>query len=286
MEGCDDGNLSNADECLTTCVPASCGDGFVQAGEACDDGNGDNTDSCLSTCVVATCGDGFVRAGVEACDDGNESDADGCTTACALPSCGDGVVEEGVEACDDGNLVNTDDCLVTCLEASCGDGFVQAGIEQCDDGNLVDGDWCSSTCQRECLLGEAAALDGSSCYMLFVQPMSWLDAAATCGVWGSHLVVLSSAEENAAVLALVDGAVPSVWTALSDQWSEGTFVWSLAPGQVLAPTYTNWNVDGMQPDNGPAGNGDCAAFDAATGLWSDEACGGLRPFVCEYDFQQ
>jgi cysteine-rich repeat protein len=65
-EQCDDGNSSNSDACLNTCLPASCGDGFVRTGvEQCDDGNTSNTDGCVGSCKTATCGDGFVRAGVE-----------------------------------------------------------------------------------------------------------------------------------------------------------------------------------------------------------------------------
>jgi len=182
VETCDDGNDSDEDACLSTCVPASCGDGIVQAdaGEECDDGegNGDGASclsnclqarcgdgfvhegveecdegdanaedgACLPTCVAATCGDGFVRAGVEACDDGNDDDTDGCLSTCEVARCGDGFVQEGVELCDDGNDDDTDGCPSTCVPARCGDGFVHEGIEQCDDGNDVDTDGCLSTC--------------------------------------------------------------------------------------------------------------------------------------------
>ena len=59
-----------------------CGDGAIEAGEACDDGNADNTDGCLTTCVLASCGDGFIHAGVEECDDGNLLGNDGCSATC------------------------------------------------------------------------------------------------------------------------------------------------------------------------------------------------------------
>jgi cysteine-rich repeat protein len=62
---------------------ATCGDGAVDPGEACDDGNASNADACLATCVAASCGDGFVQAGVEACDDGNVVGGDGCSASCA-----------------------------------------------------------------------------------------------------------------------------------------------------------------------------------------------------------
>lgn len=47
---------------------AKCGNGVIDGGERCDDGNLDDGDACLSTCVPAVCGDGIVRRGTEQCD--------------------------------------------------------------------------------------------------------------------------------------------------------------------------------------------------------------------------
>ena len=85
-EECEDGNDSDMDECVGSCLEAFCGDGHLFAGEeACDDGNASDGDACLNDCTLAFCGDGVVYAGVEACDDGNASDGDGCEADCALP---------------------------------------------------------------------------------------------------------------------------------------------------------------------------------------------------------
>ncbi|HJL14715.1 MAG TPA: DUF4215 domain-containing protein, partial [Sandaracinaceae bacterium LLY-WYZ-13_1] len=147
-EACDDGNAVETDACLSSCVAASCGDGFVRAGvESCDDGNAVDGDACTNACTLARCGDGVLRMGVEECDDGNTADGDACTNACAVATCGDGVVWVGMEACDDGNAVETDACLSSCVAASCGDGHVWSGMEECDDGNTMDGDGCPSTCR-------------------------------------------------------------------------------------------------------------------------------------------
>ncbi len=146
-EACDDGNQDNDDACLTNCLFAACGDGFVQAGvEGCDDGNESDDDACLTTCEAAACGDGFVQAGVEACDDGNQVDDDGCTNACTLATCGDGILQAG-EACDDGNQNDGDACLTICQVAACGDGYVHTGDEACDDGNQSNADGCLANCQ-------------------------------------------------------------------------------------------------------------------------------------------
>ena len=94
-----------------------CGNGMRDEGEDCDDGNTSNSDACLNTCVMAQCGDGFVREGVEQCDDGNTMNGDGCSSLCAVedqgPLCGNGRVEDG-EECDDGNRVAGDGCDERC----------------------------------------------------------------------------------------------------------------------------------------------------------------------------
>jgi cysteine-rich repeat protein len=144
VEGCDDGNMNDADACTNACVMANCGDGIVQNGEECDDGNLNENDACISTCSAAECGDGHTQNGVDECDDGNMNDNDACVD-CNIAVCGDGVVFNGNEDCDDGNGVNTDAC-VSCDAAYCGDGFVYANVESCDDGNGNNNDWCHNDC--------------------------------------------------------------------------------------------------------------------------------------------
>lgn len=154
-EVCDDGQETV--NCDGDCSgPAVCGDGYVNAaaGEVCDDGNVSNEDSCLATCVVASCGDGYVQAGVEVCDDGNKVDNDGCSADCSEATvCGDGIVDDG-EDCDDAG--ESESCNDDCTAAACADGVlnVSAG-EQCDDGNEKNGDGCNNGCQIEAGCGEA-----------------------------------------------------------------------------------------------------------------------------------
>ena len=62
-----DGNPDDTDNCVSGCHKWSCGDGFVHAVfETCDDANTDNTDACVDDggkCVDASCGDGYLFAG-------------------------------------------------------------------------------------------------------------------------------------------------------------------------------------------------------------------------------
>jgi cysteine-rich repeat protein len=61
------------------CAEAGCGNGIPEGDEQCDDGDADNTDDCLSNCRDASCGDGYVWAGNEECDG---DPARSCTTSC------------------------------------------------------------------------------------------------------------------------------------------------------------------------------------------------------------
>ena len=64
-------------------------DGIVnQAGEICDDGNMTNSDDCTNLCQLTFCGDAIVQnpngsgALGEVCDDGNTTAGDGCSATC------------------------------------------------------------------------------------------------------------------------------------------------------------------------------------------------------------
>ncbi len=143
-EACDDGNTSDDDACLSTCVEATCGDGYVWAGqEDCDDAGESAT--CNSDCTSAVCGDAKwnVTAG-ESCDDGGDSVT--CDSDCTPAFCGDGTVNAVAgEACDDAG--ESAACNVDCSIASCGDAIlnVTAG-ESCDDGGE------SASCDADCTL--------------------------------------------------------------------------------------------------------------------------------------
>jgi len=116
-----DGYLGAVGDYTATLVCPStpgCGDGTVDMGEDCDDGNFDDTDACVTGCVNASCGDGYLHAGVEDCDDGNANNDDGCRNDCTIPACGDGILDTG-EECDDGNVTDLDGCSAACVLEPC-----------------------------------------------------------------------------------------------------------------------------------------------------------------------
>jgi cysteine-rich repeat protein len=201
VEQCEPPNTATCDSaCQDIPPPPGCGDGNVDLGEQCDDGNSSNKDDCLTTCVVAVCGDGFVHSKgtgpFEECDDGNTAPGDGCSTACVI-ECGNGVIDgacsegtvgaacsanadcdtslgagDGVcvgEDCDPGaaNLCQpaAQICSNLCLFADCGNGETECS-EQCDLGaaNGVPGSGCEADCTRN-LVGRRELSGSRECLL-------------------------------------------------------------------------------------------------------------------------
>lgn len=87
-------------------------------------------------------------------------------------------------------------------------------------------------------------LNGHSYYLL--DPSSWQDAEAQAIALGGHLASINDAAEQNWVFSAFGtfgGVDRGLWIGLSDQASEGNFVWT--SGEPL--TYTNWIAG--QPDN-------------------------------------
>jgi cysteine-rich repeat protein len=195
IEGCDDGNQNNNDNCSNSCVSASCGNSTLNPGEECDDGNSNESDACTNLCRLNVCGDGKTRAGVEECDT-NPATVGGftydCSPAagaspsrpgCRLERCGNGVVDPG-ETCDDdlvaagvspaGEIAASfsgDGCNNECQVEFCGDGIENnvggVPVEQCD-GNGTGIGGLHADCNLDCTDsvcgdGKLNTLDGEQC---------------------------------------------------------------------------------------------------------------------------
>ncbi len=115
---CPTGCNANTD---ADCAPV-CGNSVTELGEECDDGNSSNADDCVAGCRRFVCGDGYAHTvgspPLEACDDGNSSNADDCVAGCRAHACGDNyrhtMGKPPFEECDDGNLLSNDACSMTC----------------------------------------------------------------------------------------------------------------------------------------------------------------------------
>jgi hypothetical protein len=102
--------------------------------------------------------------------------------------------------------------------------------------------------------------------------LTWQEAQANCVRLGGWLVTISSAEENAAVLAL--SSTGYRWIGLHDTISESHFQW-VEDGSL--PLYTNWNPG--EPNNS-GGDEDCTHM-YNNGQWNDRTCSARSPSVCE-----
>jgi len=97
---------------------------------------------------------------------------------------------------------------------------------------------------------EVPALYNGNLYYLSSGTATWADAEAACVAAGGHLVAINDAGENSFVRALYPDlafANPRMWIGLTDEATEGTFVWTNGDPFV----YENWA--GPQPDDNPPG---------------------------------
>jgi fibro-slime domain-containing protein len=174
-EACDNGTNTDlyktAQSPVTVCapgckVPASCGDGALQAGqgEQCDKGAGNDDasygkTSCTKACKLGGhCGDGIPQTiSGEACDLGTMNGKTYGATACGYdcqpgPRCGDHI-RNGAEQCDDGtdNGMATSHCDASCnIKPYCGDGIKQNN-EECDYGQFASTEY--GGCTDMCMFG-------------------------------------------------------------------------------------------------------------------------------------
>ncbi|MEL6616011.1 MAG: C-type lectin domain-containing protein, partial [Bacteroidota bacterium] len=126
----------------------------------------------------------------------------------------------------------------------------------------------------------ATSFAQGSSYIYVSTPMTYADAEAHAASLGGTLPIITSAAENATVLATIGIPEFHSWIGLNDRASEGTFVW--IDGTPVA--YTNWG--GIQPDN--FNNEDCGMIlgvfttnVGAAGQWNDAMCTAQLRFVVE-----
>jgi hypothetical protein len=112
----------------------------------------------------------------------------------------------------------------------------------------------------------------------FPAQLSWDAANAACQAIDAHLASIADKTANDAVKSMLAGA--AAWIGATDQLGEGTFVWYEGPGQLLQLTFTDW-VSG-EPDDNPAGKGDCVTIESAG--WRDQQCSTPNAYVCEHAY--
>lgn len=221
--------------------------------------------------VTPICGDRVVSLG-ETCDDGGTSPGDGCGTTCATemgwtcigspstctPICNDGLVRGG-EPCDDGNLDETDGCTTACV----------VGVP-CTATALPGGDRF------------AVVPATGTCYASFDDDQAtFTSAAASCVALGGHLATVTSPAEQTAVHA-VHNPAQSPYIGATDDANDADLVFDWVTDE---PWGFSTFASG-QPDDGPAGDGECLILTGAASAWADASCaivGAATGRICEIE---
>jgi hypothetical protein len=251
------------------------GDGTSECGGDCDDDDPTRSPNLPETCdgVDDDC-DGEVDEGFDADGDGVRTcrgdcdDADAAVYAGATEICNGRDDDCDETTSEDGDL---DGDGYTLCDGDCDDDSAAAypgGTEVCDG---VDNDCDGATDdQLECY----SCVDATP-YLVCLGYTDWESADEACTSFGAGLVVIDSAEENAAVATLAATYSGSgTWIGYTDAETEGTFLW--VDGSNAG--FTSWYSG--EPNN--SGNEDCAGTNfGALGYWNDYGCSSLLPFVCE-----
>uniref|UniRef100_A0A8C9UQK5 C-type lectin domain-containing protein n=1 Tax=Spermophilus dauricus TaxID=99837 RepID=A0A8C9UQK5_SPEDA len=118
----------------------------------------------------------------------------------------------------------------------------------------------------------------SSCYWFSQSDKSWPEADQNCQLQNSHLVVVTSLEEQK-FIEKHKRSVPS-WMGLTDQ--NGPWRW--VDGTDYERGFTYWSSN--QPDDwtghGLGGGEDCAHF-SYSGRWNDDVCQRPYHWICEIE---
>ncbi len=160
--------------------------------------------------------------------------------------------------------------LALAVVAACGGAHLGGGV--------VDAPACTG--------GDAHATDGTTCFVLFSAPKTWLAAKAACeALPGTSLAKITSAAQNTLVAGLAQGH--DTFLGGTDAAMEGTWLWT--DGSPF--TYTNWRA-GEPSNGGPTYVENCLVIEGSKtpdDTWDDRPCdpsqiatSGSFPYVCAY----
>jgi len=129
-------------------------------------------------------------------------------------------------------------------------------------------------CQHETFQGHS--------YLFCDTREPWLAAAVRCKATGYHLITINDATENEWATATARKISDTDWwMGLNDELKEGNFVWL----DGSPATYTNWNLQTGEPDNGggESGGEQCGRINRFSPLttWDDAGCMENFASVCE-----
>ncbi|KAI4905500.1 hypothetical protein NFI96_014284 [Prochilodus magdalenae] len=146
-----------------------------------------------------------------------------------------------------------------------------------------DGTWFDGNCQYPNTFVCYNGKNGTNNYIWINQYMTWADAQRYCRELYTDLASVRNLTENQRILNITRGY--GVWIGLYR-----TRLWS----DQHSSTYENWRPSipylPEQPDNGvnvygASGNQHCTAVSFSdSGLWTDEDCLAMLPFICYSKF--
>jgi cysteine-rich repeat protein len=286
---------------LTINVPAVCGNGLIEQGEACDDGGTVPGDGCNADCLKEN---GEICADRNQCESGVCDAAENPDVCEPADSCGNSDLE-GAEACDDGNPNAGDGCSDSCAvepgwtcpapgtpcQEICGDTLVVGG-ETCDDGDGDLNDACpdgaTGSCQlascgdgflwnvdggaEACEDGNTATGDGcdASCLKELGESCA---AGAECGSGICDTLGSNTCEP---ANACGNGTLEPGESCEDGNVSDGDGCSSLCLREDGAGCALGAECASGQCDAG--GLGCVACFDDQAGAATDSGCGGVAPY--------
>ncbi|XP_072047766.1 versican core protein-like isoform X4 [Amphiura filiformis] len=201
-----------------------------------------------------------------------EKDVNECTSTPCLNGgqCVDGVNEYECQCLPgwSGRICQTD--INECASGPCMNGgtcvdVINGYVCQCTSG--YKGVYCEqNSCPQYWYFFQ------ENCYRYFSSSYSWSNANNYCRNNGAQLASIHSYVENRFVQGLAGRG--NVWTGLSDQATEGLFMWS----DGTPVDYTPWKSG--EPNND--GFEDCVeSLDNPFGMWNDAPCSRVLHFVCK-----
>ncbi|XP_052076832.1 uncharacterized protein LOC127714840 isoform X3 [Mytilus californianus] len=127
---------------------------------------------------------------------------------------------------------------------------------------------------------------GLKCYKMYHKFCNFLNAKKYCHDQNAEVIMPKTEEENNIMKTLLQQVKfnnsnqwNGIWIGLTDNESEGTWIWN--DGTRLDSAYDDWNTDYREPGGGDTEN--CVIIPKATRRWHDIKCGKSNKYsaVCQ-----